>query len=122
MATVLIIDDEPEVRNLLESYVTKSGHQPLCAGDAGEAWALLEQEPKLILADIDMPGETGVEFVLRLREHPTCADVPVIFVTAYRERAHPLMSTGAGVVGVIDKPFRMETVVKMVDKMLTEEG
>jgi len=118
MATVLVVDDEPEVRTLLATVIEKAGHEVLTAADAGEAWALLSKKPAVIFADIDMPGETGIELVLRLREHPTCAEVPVIFVTAYRERAIPLVSTGAGIVDVIDKPFRMEQVTDRLAQAL----
>lgn len=128
MAVIMVVDDEPEVRQLIETLLTKSGHEVLSAADAGSAFAMLERgpggepgrEPAAIFVDIDMPGETGVEFVLRLREHPRCAHVPVAFVTAYRERARPLLSTGAepGVVDVIDKPFRLEVITKALERML----
>src|SRR5688572_9874624 len=112
MATILIVDDEPEIRELIAMAVEKAGHEALRAADVGEAWALVtERGPSLVFADIDMPGETGIELVLRLREHPDHATLPVIFVTAYRERAHPLLSTGIGAVDVIDKPFRMEQLL-----------
>ena len=119
MGKVLVLDDQPEVRQLLGSVVEKAGHDVLRAGSADEAWALLDQHPDLIFADIDMPGETGVEFVIRLRDHPDGGDVPVVFVTAYRERAAPLMASGsAGVVDVIDKPFRLETISQTLSQLL----
>lgn len=118
MAVVMVVDDEPEVRTLLETVVKKAGHEVICAADAGDAWSQLSRNPEAIFIDIDMPGETGVEFVLRLREHPSCADVPVVFVTAYHERARPLMASGAGIVDVIDKPFRLELVTDRLEKML----
>lgn len=119
MALIMVVDDEPEVRQLIETVLTKAGHEVVVAADAGTAYDSLHLGPAAIFVDIDMPGETGVEFVLRLREHPTCADVPVTFVTAYRERARPLMSTGAaGIVDVIDKPFRLEAITQVLERML----
>lgn len=118
MATVMVVDDDPEVRTLIESIVAKEGHEVLAAADGSNAWSMLEREPAAIFVDIDMPGETGVEFVLRLREHPVCAEVPVVFVTAFRERARPLVSTGAGVVDVIDKPFRIDDIKDRLARML----
>jgi two-component system, OmpR family, response regulator len=124
MAVIMVVDDEPEVRQLIETVVRKAGHEVVTAADAGSAFALLDREPAAIFVDIDMPGETGVEFVLRLREHPRCAHVPVAFVTAYRERARPLLSTGAepGVVDVIDKPFRLDVITRTLDRMLAIGG
>ena len=118
MAIVMVVDDEPEVRTLLETVVQKAGHEVVSAADAGDAWSRLDRNPEAIFIDIDMPGETGVEFVLRLREHPSCADVPVVFVTAYRERARPLVASGAGIVEIIDKPFRLELVSDCLEQML----
>lgn len=119
MARVMVVDDEPEVRELLTSMLTRAGHQVVSAPDAATAYHLLNEPPQAIFVDIDMPGETGVEFVLKLREHEACAKVPVAFVTAFRERARPLLSTGAaGVVGVVDKPFRLETITATLEKML----
>ena len=123
MAKVLVLDDQPEVRQLLGSVVEKAGHDVLRAENADEAWGLLDQRPALIFADIDMPGETGVEFVIRLREHPHGADIPVVFVTAYRERAAPLTaSASAGIVDVIDKPFRLETITQTLHQFLGDPG
>ena len=115
MAIVLVVDDEPDIRNLLKTIIEKAGHAVHTASDAGEAWALLEKRPDIIFADIDMPGETGVELVLRLRDHASCGAVPVIFVTAHHERAVPLLATGAGIVDVIDKPFKVERVLRSLE-------
>lgn len=119
MAKVMVVDDEPEVRELLCSVVSKSGHEAIAAADAAQAWEHLKQEPAAIFVDIDMPGESGVEFVLRLRQNG--ATIPVTFVTAYRDRARPLLNTGIGRVDVIDKPFRFEEVTAQLDKMLAAE-
>lgn len=122
MATILIVDDEPDVRSLLETIVSKQGHTVLTAADTGGAWGHLDENPAAIFIDIDMPGETGVEFVLRLRHHRTCSNIPVTFVTAYRERARPLVASGAGMVDIIDKPFRIETIQTKLDEMLAAQS
>jgi len=115
----MVVDDEPEVRKLLERVLSGAGHQVLQAADAAEAWRLLDREPAAMFVDIDMPGETGVEFVLRLRDSKEGLRVPVTFVTAFRERAMPLVSSGTpGIVDVIDKPFRFERVLSALDRML----
>lgn len=123
MARIMVIDDEPDVRNLIESIVRNEGHEVLTAPDAAGAWKILEEDPdskklQVLLVDIDMPGESGVEFVLRLREHPRWHDIPVVFVTAYRERARPLVASGAGLVDIVDKPFRIEALQSKLGEML----
>ena len=123
MALIMVVDDEPEVRQLMETIISKAGHEVLSAADASHAWSQLDRRPQALFVDIDMPGETGVELVLRMREHPDHADVPVAFVTAFRERARPLVSTGAaGIVDVIDKPFRMEAIIDCLRRMLEPGG
>jgi len=118
MARVLVVDDDPEIRNLITTILRNNGHEPVAAADVGEAWGLLASNIALAMVDIDMPGETGVELVLRMRDHEPVAGIPVIFVTAYRERAHPLISSGAGRVDIVDKPFRMEVITARIAAML----
>jgi CheY-like chemotaxis protein len=122
VARVLIVDDQPEVRTLLAAVVKRAGHDVLVAADVPAAWSQLEQKPHLIFADIDMPGETGVQLVLRLRHHPTCAHVPVVFVTAYRERAAALVRADPAVLEVIDKPFRIEAIAAALQRVFGPEA
>ena len=86
MAKVLIVDDQPAIRDLLNRVVTGAGHEALIATNAEEALAFLDQKPEILFADIDMPDQTGVELVFKIRQHPDLAELPVVFVTAYRER------------------------------------
>ncbi len=116
MAKILVVDDEPEVRELICSVVKQSGHEAIAAADTAQAWDQMHEELQGIFVDIDMPGESGVEFVLRLRQQGK--DIPVTFVTAYRDRARPLLNSGAVNVDVIDKPFRLEEVTAQLGKML----
>lgn len=119
MATIMIIDDDPEIRQLLVALVEKLGHEALAAPSATDAWNMLDKKPQAIFADIDMGQESGVTFVSRLREHPIGKRVPVTFVTAYPERAAPLIAAGVGVVDVIRKPFRIELIQVRLEQMLT---
>jgi DNA-binding response OmpR family regulator len=122
MATVLVIDDDFEVLGLLRDVIAKAGHRVLTARSASEAWALLPERPAAIFVDIDMGEESGVAFVARLREHPTCARTPVAFVTAHADRAKPLIASGTGIVDVIQKPFRIELLMVRLNQMLKMPG
>ena len=121
MARIMVIDDEEAVLRLISGIVEREGHEVVTAADVPTAQGLLSPPPDLIFCDIDMPGATGVEFVFELREHPTCKTVPVIFVTAYRERAAPLLASDDSCIGAIDKPFRIETLTKMLEGVLSDE-
>lgn len=118
MATVMVVDDEPEVRQLMRSIIEKAGHDVVTAVDAADAWRQLDTNPAVLFVDIDMPGETGVEFVLRLRDDPAYAELPVVFVTAYRERARPLLASGQPGIEVVDKPFRVEHITSMLRRFV----
>ncbi len=118
MAKILVVDDDAAVRDVLTSFFEKEGHEVLQAASVAEAWDALDQEPQAIFADVDMPAETGVDLVFRLRQHPAHADLPVAFVTAYAARSSPLQQSGRGAQLVIAKPFRRETVLQALNQLL----
>ena len=72
----------------------------------------------LPLAGHDMPGEPGTAFVARAHADPRWAQVPVVFVTAFRDRAEPLLENDPAVVDIIDKPFRLDQVLRLLDRMV----
>ncbi len=120
MATVLIVDDNPDIRKLLSLFVESAGHNPVTAAAASQAWEKLEQMPDLVFLDIDMPGETGVDFLFRIRKEEKYTKIPVVFVTAYPDRCGPIQFSGEGADGVIPKPFKKEEIVETLDRILGE--
>lgn len=83
MKKILVIDDEPQVRALLNIRLTANGFKVLEAGDGLSGIALAREErPDLILLDILMPGHDGVEIYHALMQDPVTKGVPVIFLTA----------------------------------------
>lgn len=118
MAKVLVVDDDPDIRELLARCVEQEGHQTLRAGDADQARELMEQRPDLVFLDVDMPGETGVSMMLKFREEQRYTDIPVVFVTAYPERSAPLQRAGAGADNVITKPFHRSDIIDTLRALL----
>ncbi|GAB3239408.1 response regulator [Kineosporia babensis] len=84
MAKVLVVEDDPDNRRLLEFRLTGMGHQVLGAGCAGEALALIGQfgVPDLAVMDIVMEGIDGLDLLMILRRVPTCVGMPAIMLTA----------------------------------------
>ncbi|MEK7704546.1 MAG: response regulator [Myxococcota bacterium] len=119
MPRVLIVDDQEDIRELLRAIVEKDGHTTLQASNAREAETQLKDSVDLMLLDIDMPGETGVELLLRMRRGEVRPTVPTVFVTAYPERCSPLQATGFGANAVIVKPFRLEEVRRVLQRLLS---
>jgi DNA-binding response OmpR family regulator len=123
VSTVLVVDDDPAIREVLRIILIKDGHTVLAAGRAGEARDILARDSvDLLLLDIDMPGETGVELMLELREEPRFRKLPVIFVTAYPDRSRPIQATKLGAAAVITKPFRMTDVRITVNQVANPHG
>jgi two-component system response regulator (stage 0 sporulation protein F) len=94
MKTILVVDDEEQIRFLLTEELTEEGFQVLTAADAIEALKIIEKEPlDLVVLDIRMPGMTGVELlprILGLKE-----DLPVILNTAYSQYQQDFMTWSA---------------------------
>ena len=79
---IQLIDDEPDVVLYLASFLEDHGYEVCAAHDAQAGWDMLEDEkPDLILLDVMMPGRSGLNFLLSLRQDPKHAELPVVFVT-----------------------------------------
>jgi two-component system phosphate regulon response regulator PhoB len=111
MANVLIVDDDPDAIHLISTYVKKEGHTPLSAANTTDAKKVLGQDLSLIFLDIDLPGETGVMFAIRLRMQEKYKKIPIVFVTAYPERGDRLVKADPEKTDIISKPFRKEQII-----------
>ena len=84
MATVLVADDEQDMRALLSKLLSKAGHDVIQAVDGKEALELaITLEPDVILLDVSMPAMGGLEVLKKLRESPQTRAIPVIFLSAH---------------------------------------
>lgn len=94
MTNVLVVDDDPDILALLERQLGAAGYEVTRAGSAAIARASLENaKPDLIIADINMPGTSGVELVASLREDPALARIPVIYLTGLEENTELAVKT-----------------------------
>lgn len=120
MATILIVDDRPEDREVLVILLGYRGHRLLEATDGTEALALVRgMRPDLVITDILMPTTDGFEFVRQLREDVSIADTRVIFCTAhYHDREAYTLASKCGVAAVLTKPCDPEEVLSTVDVVL----
>ena len=116
MATVLVVDDEPIVREVVVKYLEREGHTTLEAGDGDEARALLERgEPDLVVLDVMLPGTDGLELCRWIRSR---SELPVILLTARGEEADRIVGLELGADDYVTKPFSPRELAARVRTVL----
>jgi putative two-component system response regulator len=111
---VLLIEDDADIRMLVEMVLTNAGHDVTSVGDGtsglGEVFAL---HPDLVLLDVRMPGMNGLDVCRRIREHADFDDVRVVILTAHGDR-ETTTAVEAGADGLLGKPFSMKELLAVV--------
>ena len=103
---ILIVDDEPAIRDMVAFALRKGDFEPVHAGDAREAQtAIADRVPDLILLDWMLPGTSGLELARRWRKDALTRDVPIIMLTARGEENDRVGGLEAGVDDYVVKPF-----------------
>jgi two-component system OmpR family response regulator len=116
-ALVLVVEDEPGVRELVSEALSVAGHQALVARDGLEAINLLQsQKPDLIISDVNMPKLDGFAMVEKLRDRGI--GTPVIFLTARNEKPDVGKGFRIGADDYVAKPFGIEELVLRVNAVL----
>lgn len=113
--TILIVDDDQSIRELLSLHLSAAGYEVHVAADAISAgYMVLRSPPDLIISDVNMPHMDGFEFVAALKADKSVPDIPVIFLTSLEEGDHRGKNLGA--VGYLTKPVRADYLLTMVAK------
>src|SRR6476659_10897937 len=103
MQTVLVVDDEPIVRDVVVRYLERDGFRTLTASDGDAARALIEErEPSLVVLDVMLPGTDGLSLCRWIRGR---SSLPVILLTARGEEADRIVGLGLGADDYVTKPF-----------------
>jgi DNA-binding response OmpR family regulator len=114
--TVLVVDDEPIVREVVLRYLERDGFRTLEAGDGDTARRLLESEsPGLVILDIMLPGIDGLELCRWIRAR---SDLPVILLTARGEEADRIVGLELGADDYVTKPFSPRELAARVRTVL----
>jgi CheY-like chemotaxis protein len=118
--TILICDDEPELRELMRlSLEPNARYRFQEAGDGDEAIDAVEStRPDLLLLDVMMPGTGGLAVLEHLRAHPELSDTPVIVVSAFASPADRHAAIEAGATRFVRKPFDPEVLRSLVEELL----
>ncbi len=120
MAQVLVVDDDPTVREVVVSYLRANDHLVVEAGDGETALAVVrESTPDLVVLDLMLPGIDGIEVCRRLRED---SDVPVVMLTALGEETDRVIGLEVGADDYVTKPFSPRELALRVDSVLRRTG
>ena len=122
-AKVLIVDDEQEITEIVETFLTEHGFQVLTENNPGLAVDKAKNyKPHVILLDIMMPGMDGYTICQNLKEIPEFYDVPVIFLTGKDKADDMGRSFKSGGDMFIKKPFSCERLLEIVNIVLMSTG
>jgi two-component system alkaline phosphatase synthesis response regulator PhoP len=123
---VLVVDDEPDIIDLISYNLKKEGYEVLSAGDGHGALGEAAKNPDLIILDVMMPGLDGFEVCRRLKSNAKTAAIPVMFLTARSTEFDEIMGLEIGADDFIQKPIsprkllvRVKTILRRSDA--TEE-
>lgn len=116
-ATILVVDDDDPVRVMLARLLRTQGYEVLQAANAAEARALLEQSPpSLVISDIVMPGESGIELRRGILER--WPDLPVILISGYSAEGPAEFAARTPHTLFVQKPFAADHFLALVDQTL----
>ncbi len=114
--TILVVDDQSSVRQLLQEYLTEQGFRVITAEDGQRAlYAARHDQPDLILLDIMMPKMDGYQFLRQYRQE---RQTPVIIITAREEETDAVLGLDLGADDYVVKPFRMRELMARIRAVL----
>ncbi|MFH1700662.1 MAG: response regulator [Candidatus Zixiibacteriota bacterium] len=118
-ANILVIDDEPEITEIIEAFLDNAGYNVQVENSPTKAVALAKTlSPDLILLDIMMPGTDGYQICNRIKEEPGLSNTPVIFLTGKDSKDDQGRSFQVGGDMYIKKPFSCERLLEIVNIVL----
>jgi DNA-binding response OmpR family regulator len=110
--TILVAEDEADIRNLLKIGLEEAGYSVIAAANGKEAWDALQSHPiQLAVLDVVMPGLDGFSLLRKIREVST---VPVVFLTARADDIDKVLGLGLGADDYLSKPFSMAELLARI--------
>jgi DNA-binding response OmpR family regulator len=114
-ASVLVVDDDPEIVAMLSTRLAARGYKVTTAGDGHKALEIAKREhPDVMLLDVMMPGKSGWEVARALKQDAATQGIKIVMVTAIGEQVNEITSPLYGADAHIDKPFEFERLEKVI--------
>ncbi len=123
MASVLVVDDDPNSRLLVRTVLSYAGHEVFEAADGAQALAAAKSDaPQLILLDLSLPGMSGAEFLRALRADPaTKATVVALYTASAMNPALADFMSIYGVAGAVPKPSEPAELIAAVERLMKKD-
>jgi DNA-binding NtrC family response regulator len=114
---ILVVEDDEDMRKNLRRILGAAGYEVSMAEDGAEAMTLLRTRPcHLVLTDLVMPGMGGLELLKEIRQQDQ--NLPVVFLSAFGDRATFARATELGAVDFVTKPFRADFLLRLIQRTL----
>ena len=122
-ARILVVDDEPEITEIIEAFLVNAGYQVKVENTPGKALVLAKEfNPDLILLDCSMPVLDGYEVLERMRKDPVLYSKPVIMLTVLSGEYDEIKGLELGADDYITKPFRSAQLIARINSVLERKG
>lgn len=117
--TILVVDDEPAIRDMISAALDMAGYDCLQAENAQQAHGIIiDEQPDLVLLDWMMPGTSGIELIRRLQRDELTKNVPVILLTAKVAEDNMVQGLESGADDYITKPFSPRALIARINAVL----
>jgi two-component system phosphate regulon response regulator OmpR len=118
---IWVVDDDPDLRQLLATYLGEQGYEVRCMGDGAQLMARLEgQRPDLLVLDLMLPGDDGLTLLRRLRDGAD--DLPVLMLTARADAVDRIIGLEQGADDYLAKPFLPRELTARIEAVLRRRG
>jgi two-component system, OmpR family, phosphate regulon response regulator PhoB len=119
MAKLLLVDDEPAIREMINFALSRSGFECIEAEDAAAAKRLISSErPDMLLLDVMMPGQSGLDLARELRSREATKDIPIIMLTARGTDQDKIRGLDVGADDYMTKPFSPGELIARINALL----
>lgn len=123
MARIVVVDDDEDMRMLVEFKLCRVGHEVVTASNGQDGLdACRRFSPDLAIVDVNMPVMSGLDLVIRLRGTVEHRDLPIIMVTALAQAEDVAAGLAAGATAYVTKPFSPMALATQVDDLLAAAG
>lgn len=119
--TILVVDDEKDILELLKYNLEKEGYKVLTARNGKEALNLVSHMPNLVVLDVMMPEMDGWEVCKAIRRNPKTSSLPVVFLTARDSEVDEVVGLELGADDYVTKPVKVRTLIARIKKILRNQ-